>query len=274
MSTRPPRMLDHLTTRQRLMLLGVGVAVILIAAIALFTVPGREAPAPRTTSAAAPPGWQPTASAFARAYERYLTGRAAPRDLPATAKARMIAARGGAIPARAHNTRSHLSTITPTAASGSTVRALFTVQSAGNAYPAEITLTARNGTWRVVDLVPPDFATITAPPAPPPPAVVAELQRAADTFARRYLRYVSGARSTWPAPSPTIRRQIRSGVDPLAESTADLSDTELALRYGPPQGDRVTVTATIGAATKTAFSFVMRKTRGRWQPYAFVIDSP
>lgn len=270
-ATPPPRMLDRLTGPQRLMLLTAAAVLIVLVGASLFT--NLDSPGPATQSRPATvAGWQPAADRFARAYARYLTGKAPARSLPATARARTIAAAGGAIPEPSSTGSAVLSAVTAIASPGEAVRATFAVRVDDTTYPVEIALAAGAGTWRVVDLVPPDFATITAPPATAP-TTPPDLQRSAAAFARRYLRYASGDHSSWPATSPTLRRQIRSGTDPLPQLTADLSAATPALRYGPPQDNTVTVTATVETSTPTAFSFVMRKTYGRWQPFAFVTDN-
>lgn len=267
----PTRLLDRLTGPQRLMLLTAAAVLIVLVGASLFTSPDPTGPStqpPPPTVA----GWQPEAARFARAYQRYLTGKMSARRLPATARVREIAASAGPIPERSSTGPSVLSAVTAIASPGEAVRATFAVSVDDTTYPLEIALADGAGTWRTVDLVPPDFATITAPPATAPTAS-ADLQRSAAAFARRYLRYASGDRSSWPATSPTLRRQIRSGTDPLPQLTADRSAAKHALRYGPPQGNTVTVTATVDSSTPTAFSFVMRKSRGRWQPFAFVTDN-
>ena len=78
---------------------------------------------------------------------------------------------------------------------GNTGSYLLTARDDAHAFYAQITLAEQHGRWLVVELTPPDFVQVFAPPGPPSPAAPpgsAGAQDAARLFLRGYLPWLYG----------------------------------------------------------------------------------
>jgi hypothetical protein len=133
-------------------------------------------------------------SQFAAAYVRFLDGDSIARGLPdATAGVRTLAGQSGSIPAARQRGTLVMTQLRP--AVGNTGSYLLTARDDAHAFYAQMTLAEQHGHWLVVELTPPDFVQVFAPPGPPSPALPpgsAGAQDAARLFLRGYLPWLYG----------------------------------------------------------------------------------
>ena len=152
----------------------------------------RRASTRSTTNAAA--GEHAAVSQFAAAYVRFLDGDGIASGLPdATAGVRALAGRAGSVAAARRRGTLVMTQLRP--AGGTTGSYLVTARDDAHTFYAQITLAEQHGHWLVVELTPPDFVQVFAPPGPPspaPPPGSAEAQEAARLFLRGYLPWLYG----------------------------------------------------------------------------------
>lgn len=139
-----------------------------------------------------------TAARFAAAYVRSLDGAEIANGLPdATPSVRALAGQSGAISVRRRRGTLLLTELRP-AVGGAVHSYTVTARDAAHTFYAQITLAKRHGRWLVVELTPPDFAQVFAPPGPPAPAAPGGSAAALHTvrvFLRGYLEWLYGRAS-------------------------------------------------------------------------------
>jgi hypothetical protein len=133
-------------------------------------------------------------SQFAAAYVRFLDGDSIASELPdATASVRALAGRAGSIPAAHRRGTLVMTQLRP--AVGNPGSYLLAARDDAHTFYTQLTLAEQHGHWLVVELTPPDFVQVFAPPGPPPagaPPGSAAAQDAAQLFLRGYLPWLYG----------------------------------------------------------------------------------
>jgi hypothetical protein len=142
-------------------------------------------------------------------------------------------------------------------------------------YSVEIDIRFLDGRWQVVYMIPPDLTTILAPPARTP-STPAALRLAATRFALAYVDYREGATHALPPSLPAMRRQIKTGQDPLVATTPTQSGARLAsLAVGPvADGAAAAQAVVVDAGAKLEVEFDLERTAAGWQAWGFPEASP
>ena len=166
-------------------------------------------------------------SQFAAAYVQFLDGDSIASELPdATAGVRALAGQSGPIPAARQ--RGTLVMTQLRLAVGNTGSYLLTARDDAHAFYAQMTLAEQHGRWLVVELTPPDFVQVFAPPGPPSSAAPpgsAGAQDAARLFLRGYLPWLYGQ-----APLRAITRATSGLLADLKAHPPRIPPTMQALR--------------------------------------------
>jgi len=166
-------------------------------------------------------------SQFAAAYVRFLDGDSIASELPdATPGVRALAGQSGSIPAARRRGTLVMTQLRP--AVGNTGSYLLAARDDAYAFYAQMTLAEQHGHWLVVELTPPDFVQVFAPPGPPSPALPpgsAGAQDAARLFLRGYLPWLYGQ-----APLRAITRATSGLLADLKAHPPRIPPTMQALR--------------------------------------------
>lgn len=255
---KPPRAVLNLV----LVLLVVG----LVGGAIVASSGGSSSPAPPSPA-------QPSATAFADAYIAYLDGLESATALTgATSEVTAIARQGGSIPPPSRAGRLRVIAVRLRGVGGApTAAATIEATDRRHALQASVGLRFAAGAWRVVSLVPPDFATILAGRTGAAPRTPLALRRAAARFALAYVDYMEGASRRLPSTGATIVHQIDQRQDPLAGiAPTRVRASLISLRFGAPQGAVRSATAVIADRGRHSVTFVLSRTATSWRPAAFV----
>jgi hypothetical protein len=248
-----------------LLSIAIVVAVVLVAALGRGHSAGNHRQA-APSATATPPTIQPsppssTASVFAKQYVRYLGGETNPSTLTlATAPVRRIARQAGPIPPRSRSGQLRLISLQPV--SGQQAAFTMIAHEAQHTLIAQFAMAQLEGQWRVIRLVPPDFAvrlaSISAPPlgvkstpsnpSPPPGARAAAL-----AFVRRYLLYSYGRTpaSGLKAITATLQRTLAAQPPRVPTAVRSLTPSIRSLTLEHPDGRQWTAIASVTDGQRT-----------------------
>jgi len=189
-------------------------------------------------------------SQFAAAYVRFLDGDSIASELPdATPGVRALAGQSGSIPAARRRGTLVMTQLRP--AVGNTGSYLLAARDDAYAFYAQMTLAEQHGHWLVVELTPPDFVQVFAPPGPPSPALPpgsAGAQDAARLFLRGYLPWLYGHA-------------------PLRKITGVTSRLLASLKTHPPR-----VPPTIQSLRPKVAALAMQRRDRSWQAFPNIND--
>jgi hypothetical protein len=252
--------------------LDLALALVVAIAVAAAALIQQGSSASGTVTPGSP---RPVANAFSRAYLDYLDGSGGLAALPDTTS-RVRALGAERIPPAARSGPLRLTDLRLSYVGGSTrAQALVVGRDERHGYSFEIDISFLGGRWQVTYIVPPDLATVLAPPARPPASPRA-LVAAAGRFAVAYVDYREGSGSALPASLPLMRSQIDTGRDPLAATTPTHARGRLvSLTLGPiVRGDVAAHAVVASAASRLIVEFDLKRTSGGWAAWGFPEASP
>jgi hypothetical protein len=255
---------------QRRTALNLGLGLVVLIALAGVLVYHHGSASSSTASPTTSP--RAAAASFGAAYLRVLGGSQSGAGLPdTTASVRAHAAQAARIPAAYRSGPVRLSSVQTRWVTGADVaQARIVGRDHRHTYLIDLDLTYSAGGWRVVYVVPPDLATILAPPRHAP-TVAQPLRAAAHAFALAYANYREGASIAPPPGLPSIQGQIHAGSDPLAQTPPTHVPANLeSLAFGPVQGNVVAASATLSdRGNPLSFSFNLMRTGSQWRAWSF-----